>query len=266
MKKLLITSILITLTFISCDDIPNGVVDTADVDYQLVNINVPSEFIYSDQDSVFTTSIEFEKAETIARVWFNLLTEDGVTTVKQNVGMTDDGSAGDNRADDGVYTGRTILGEEIATGKYVINYFVEDNVTAGNNKVRRVASHTLSFLSGQQNSPPVISNLVAPDTIVVEDPRSLIELHITVSDPNGLLDISEVYFNVFGPGSSTGNKVSMFDDGQEGNGDDQAGDGVYSRIIEISPANQKGDYRFEFEAVDRVGEISNKIIHTLTVE
>ncbi|MDZ7765458.1 MAG: hypothetical protein U5K00_13695 [Melioribacteraceae bacterium] len=32
----------------------------------------------------------------------------------------------------------------------------------------------------------------------------------------------------------------MFDDGQEGNGDDQAGDGVYSRIIEIAPANQKG--------------------------
>lgn len=263
MKKTLILLVIMNVfMFTACDSIPTEVIDTADVDYQLVSISVPAQFIYNDQDSTLSVTLSFKNSSTISRVWFNVLTVNASSTIKQNVYLSQGASNNDVTS----FTGNTILGKGIPTGQYVLEFFVEDNITAGNGKVKKVASHNLEFLSGQQNSAPVISNLVAPDSIVVEDPRSLIELHINVDDQNGLLDIDEVYFNVFGPGSTTGNKVSMFDDGQEANGDVTANDGIYSRIIEITPTNTKGEYRFEFEAVDRVGALSNKIIHILTVK
>ncbi len=261
MKKLIFAALLFSIVFISCDEIPNEVIDTTSVNYKLSSVIAPNDFVYSEDDSTLTTSLIFTNAATISKVWFNVVTENGTTIIKQNVSMNRTGTNDDNVT----YTGSTVMGKGIPTGEYVIEYYVEDNITAGSNNTKQVASHNFQFLSGQQNSPPVISNLVAPDTVTVQDPRSIIELHIDVADSNGLLDIDEVYFNVFGPGSSTGNKVNMFDDGQEGNGDNTAGDGVYSRIIEVTPTNTMGEYRFEFEAVDKVGEVSNKIIHTIII-
>jgi len=57
----------------------------------------------------------------------------------------------------------------------------------------------------------------------------------------------------------------MFDDGNNGSdGDLIAGDGIYSIIIRLPPTGvTKGTYRWEFQARDRAGKSSNKIIHTL---
>lgn len=262
MNKIIITILLSLFVFVSCENIPSDVIETAEVDFKLVSLSAPPEFVYTQQDSTFETTIEFSNHQSISRVWFNIITEDGTTMLKQNVAMIG-GSLTPSEIRG--YYGSTILGKGIPTGNYITEYYVEDNIDAGNDKVHKIASHNFLFISGQQNKPPVISNLIAPDSVVVVAPRSLINLHIKVEDENGLLDIREVYFLVFGPGSTTGNKVSMFDDGQEANGDDSAGDGIFSRIIEVTPTNTKGEYRFEFEAVDRAGAVSNKIIHLLQV-
>lgn len=262
MNKIIITILLSLFVFVSCENIPSDVIETAEADFKLVSLSAPPEFVYTQQDSTFETTIEFSNHQSISRVWFNIITEDGTTMLKQNVAMIG-GSLTPSEIRG--YYGSTILGKGIPTGNYITEYYVEDNIDAGNDKVHKIASHNFLFISGQQNKPPVISNLIAPDSVVVVAPRSLINLHIKVEDENGLLDIREVYFLVFGPGSTTGNKVSMFDDGQEANGDDSAGDGIFSRIIEVTPTNTKGEYRFEFEAVDRAGAVSNKIIHLLQV-
>ncbi len=79
-------------------------------------------------------------------------------------------------------------------------------------------------------------------------------------DPNGASDILEIYFIVYRPdGTTNNNKVLLFDDGKPENGDVIAGDGIYSRLIQVDQSNQKGTYRFEFRAKDRLGDLSNII-------
>ena len=48
------------------------------------------------------------------------------------------------------------------------------------------------------------------------------------------------------------------------NGDETAGDGIYSVIIIFTGAPE-GSYRWEFQAVDRGGLYSNKITHYVEV-
>lgn len=87
-------------------------------------------------------------------------------------------------------------------------------------------------------------------------------------DPNGSSDILEVYFKVFRPdGTTNNNKFLLFDDGNVNeNGDLTAGDGIYSRLIQVDQSNQKGTYRFEFQAEDRPGALSNIINHYVLIQ
>ena len=87
-------------------------------------------------------------------------------------------------------------------------------------------------------------------------------------DPNGANDILEVYFKVYKPDGTTNDiKVFLFDDGNtQENGDLIAGDGIYSRLILVDQSNDKGTYRFEFQAKDRSGELSNIINHFVLVQ
>ncbi len=109
--------------------------------------------------------------------------------------------------------------------------------------------------------------MVEPDTVVATD-TILILTSLRVSDGNGLNDISEVYFIVYRPdGSTSGNKVFLFDDGNLlQNGDQTAGDGIYSRIIFVNQTNAKGTYRFEFKAIDRGGLQSNIINYPVLIQ
>lgn len=114
------------------------------------------------------------------------------------------------------------------------------------------------------NDPPVLSDLVAPDSVSRSGEANFL-LTVKVTDPQGLDDLDKVYFNSLKPdgSSSSGNPFYMRDDGL---GDDlYANDGIYSLRVSISPQNQLGDYRFEFEAIDKLGAKSNKIIHIITV-
>lgn len=261
MKKLSLISLLILLVFTACEDIPNDVIDSTDPDYRLLEINAPLEFFYSPSDSVFTTSAKFENTSTIARVWFNIVTDDGTASIKQNVPMLDDGSSesGDSSANDGTYTGNTILGESIASRNYVIEYYVENNARIGNDKTQLVASHTFLFTSSRENFPPIISNPVVPDTVIVQSPSSAVDLYLQVEDQNGLADIKNVYFYLYEPNSTDSIKISMADDGNtEVSGDVTAGDGIYSKRYFFRPTDKGGVYKLVFEAEDNSGQKSNK--------
>ena len=86
-------------------------------------------------------------------------------------------------------------------------------------------------------------------------------------DPNGTSDILEVFFIVYRPdGTTNGNRIQLFDDGNSSNGDVTAGDGIYSRLIQVDQTNQKGTYRFEFQAEDRSGALSNIINHYVLIQ
>ena len=58
----------------------------------------------------------------------------------------------------------------------------------------------------------------------------------------------------------------MYDDGSLiVHGDAVAGDGWYSLRVELPPTAQRGEYDFEFRAVDFSNTTSNVVIHNMVV-
>ncbi len=119
------------------------------------------------------------------------------------------------------------------------------------------------------NSPPALSNLVAPDTVVVPPlPDSLlITMSVAVFDSNGLGDVREVYFRSLDSSDPT-RLYSLQDNGDLKNyGDRVEGDGIYSIIVKLmdSPTVRK-TYRFAFQALDSFADTSATLLHSITVK
>lgn len=112
--------------------------------------------------------------------------------------------------------------------------------------------------------PPVIEDVVAPDTVwrpAAGDPDEHIEFIAVVSDPDGLSNVNTVEFwNADRPST----RIEMFDNGEQG--DATAGDGRYTRVVEISSSNQPGTNMFAFEATDLSGLSSSIVEKTVVVE
>jgi len=151
-------------------------------------------------------------------------------------------------------------------GKYQIEYFVEDNVNLPPNNSAKVGSALFTFDNNQNNLPPVISDVGLPASVNRGDSFLI---SVKVSDPNGLSDLYQVYFKLYRPDGSTvdpGNGLSyfiMFDDGTRG--DQTAGDGIYSLQNSFGSTAQTGTWKFEFQAKDYGGKLSNVITQNLTV-
>jgi hypothetical protein len=176
----------------------------------------------------------------------------------------DNGVAPDAIAGDGTFAG-------LITFKIVRSDIGDFQVAVTATNKSGVASNTLSsFVSVERlNQPPTLSDLVAPDSVSVSTSVVFLQLTVRASDPDGQNDIQKVFFNSFKPDGSpaSGNPFQMLDDGNAGgtSGDQVSGDGIYSLVIQLPPGTSKGDYRFEFQAEDRSGALSNTILHTITV-
>ncbi len=149
------------------------------------------------------------------------------------------------------------------SGNYYVKIFAIDKAGYSGNEIY------LNLNLYRENHPPVISDLNAPDTVFVQSQPVLIKLTIKATDPDGSNDIKAVQFNSFKPDGSpsSGNPFKMYDDGNSSgiSGDDKAGDGIYSIIIQLLPNTQRGRYRFEFQAIDKSNAQSNIITHFMDV-
>ncbi len=135
---------------------------------------------------------------------------------------------------------------------------------------KQVAESNFYFINGQDTLPPVISNLIMPDTI---QPGETILSTIEVSDRNGLNDIYFVFYEAYDPDgirvvNSQGiYQFPMFDDGMTSvNGDVTADDGIYSVRLTFPQNVQLGTWRFQFQAEDRTGALSNIINHYVLIQ
>ncbi|MFQ5708370.1 MAG: hypothetical protein ACE5HO_13015 [bacterium] len=179
--------------------------------------------------------------------------------------LVDDGSAGDVNAADGLYSGTLSSGLFKEASDYFLRFQAEDQ--AGNTSQPVVVSIHGFFVG---NRPPVISNVVAPNTVKIDPNQSTrILITVDVTDPQGLSDIDYVQFRSFLPGGQEADNspTQLADDGDTANtGDVVAGDGTFSRLIVLpSSGVPLGDFRFEFQAQDNSGALSNIINHILTV-
>ncbi len=257
--------ILIPIFLGGCEKTNNDIVDSL-ISYQVESINTADNFLYSTGDSLITISLTVNSSADIKSIYFDIYSSDNSQINSSPVNLYDDGSAanGDTTAGDNKYSARFPLSRSYPVGTYTIKYFITDI----NDNTRQVAVRTFEYDNNQTPFPPQLSNLIAPDSVTVEDPKSVIFMSVAASDPNGLNDISNVYFISYRPdGTTSGEKVQMFDDGDTNkNGDVKAGDGIYSILIEVTPQNNKGTYRFDFRAADRSSRLSNIISHNIVIQ
>ncbi|MBL1212790.1 MAG: hypothetical protein HND52_05450 [Ignavibacteriae bacterium] len=247
----------------SCDKIGDEIVEPQVSFVKVQNISAPNFVVYSPSDSSFVAAITFTNSEFIKDVWLSLSTTDGLVTITKSLKMFDDGSAasGDQTAGDNKYSAKIILSKSNPFSDYNIEFYVKNL----NNNIQKVAVHKFLYDNGQFNAAPIIENVFAPDTIVVESPKSIFRVIAEVSDSNGAQDISSVWFTSTRPdGSSSGAKIFLNDLGLDG--DETAGDGKYSIVVEVTPANTKGTYRFDFQAQDRRQTLSEIISYFITLE
>jgi len=175
--------------------------------------------------------------------------------------LLDDGKNNDAAANDGVF-GRAIPTAKLC-GDGTFSVVLRAIDAAGGESAAQ--SGATNVRRKGLNLPPAVGNLNAPATISRNRVPNSYVLSAQASDPNCITDLKRVFFNTFLPNGnpSSGNPFAMRDDGKEG--DAVAGDGRYSLTIQITPQNATGDYRFEFQAEDKKGASSPKIIHTITV-
>ncbi len=263
--RFFIAVIALLLGLIACDDISDNVVDPSLGKVNLLDITGPGILVRLAEDVPLKVVARFDNSESIKAVWFNVTSKDGTISITQNQPMTDDGSSqnGDDTRDDLRFTGTVMLTDEYPSDNYSIEVFTELN----DGIIQKVGFKSLSYDSGQENVAPVISDLSAPDSVVIEDPKSIFRLSIKASDSNGQNDISSVYFITTRPdGTSNNVKIQLFDSGNfQDHGDEEANDGIYSVIVEVTPQNAKGTYTFEFESEDRRGAKSNIIQHKIVL-
>ena len=159
----------------------------------------------------------------------------------------------------GQYAGRfDVIFPAGEVGVYTVLVFAEDRQGMLSNEVRGMM-HVSA-----EGAPPVISMVVAPDTVrrpMQGEPSALLELVAVVSDPDGRNNIASVEFwNVANPGT----KIGMFDEGTDG--DAEAADGRYTRIVQIESSNEPGVTTLAFQATDRAGLLSDIVEATTVVE
>ncbi len=174
--------------------------------------------------------------------------------------LRDDGIPPDLVANDSVFSATIQFDLSRAfAGTYSVQFSASDRSGLRSNVLVK------SLFIIRRNSIPVISNLVAPDTIVRPSGGSrFVSFSLAVSDSDGYEDIAVVFFRRLSPPSA--NTILMFDDGDaSSSGDIVAGDGIFTRILTIDSTAILGGQEFQFEAQDRFGAVSDSIVHTIVI-
>ena len=250
--------LLIPILIWGCEQTYDNVIDTSTQNYQVSNIAGIKDTVdlKVPGDSVITPRLIFTSQSEVSSAYFNVIASDLSQLNSSPITMTE--------VADNIFENNFVLSGQNPNGNYTINF----TATGLDGKNKQVAVSSFYFKNGQDNIPPAISNsVIDPDTVAVTQP-TVIFTSVEAADSNGQSDILEVYFIVYRPdGTTSGSKIQMFDDGNTSeNGDETADDGIYSRLIQVDQSNQKGTYRFEFQAEDRSGALSNIINHYVLIQ
>lgn len=252
------------LFLLGCEKDFDNVVDIETNSYQVVSIPTPVNFTYIPGDSIITISISLRSSDLVKSVFVNIYSSVNTKMSGSPLLLLDNGNIanGDLVRSDNTFSNRFPLSQSFPNGTYRIEYFITDvkNIT------KQSGISNFIYDNGQSNLPPVISNLVMPDSIEL-DIQFLMSLD--VSDSNGTSDILQVFYELYRP---DGTKITnsqgisefpLFDNGT--NGDAVANDQKYSVFLTFPSSSNppKGLWRFEFSARDRGRALSNKIIHLL---
>ena len=180
--------------------------------------------------------------------------------------LRDDGKSGDGAANDGTF-GLKANPSRFGSACGLFNLVFRAIDATGGVSAAQLQTLRITRVRLANNTIPVLSEPSIPATISRSASPNTHLLSIKASDPDAICDdaITRVFFNSFLPNgsASSGNPFNMRDDGKEG--DAVANDGRYSLTIQITAQVATGTYRFEFQAQDRNGGLSEKLIRTINV-
>jgi hypothetical protein len=268
-ERFQLNAVIATLLFAflsGCEKNFDEIIDVETADYQVTGTSSFSSFLYVEGDSSITIFLILKSSADVNSIFCDVIASDDTKLNNNPVLLLDNGNNanGDQVAGDNRFTNFFSLSRQNPFGTYRINYFVTDN----RDVTKLAAKQEFVYDNGQDNVAPVISNaIIEPDTLIVNNTVP-ISTSIKVTDENGLNDIENVYFTVYRPdGTTSGTQTEMFDDGNlNENGDQTASDGIFSRIIVVDQTNAKGTYRFNFQARDRRGLLSNTIDYFVLIQ
>jgi hypothetical protein len=265
LKKILLP-IFTLLLLAGCEKKFNNPVDVTTSQFQVLSTSNFQFYRYNTDSPSIIVFLKVDNSQDVSQVSAHIFDPDGNELDGSPIKLFDDGKisvSGDTTANDGEYTNKFKMSASDPVGQYGIKFYVQGT----DGEVKLAAIQYFNYDNGQTNQPPVISNVNAPDTLVVTHATN-ITMTVNVSDPNGLSDIQNVYFISYKPDGTTNNtQYSLYDDGNtSSDGDVKANDGIYSIIIQIAPSNTKGIYRFDFHAVDKSNAVSNIISQNIVVK
>jgi len=172
--------------------------------------------------------------------------------------------AGDVLAGDGVFSNRfqiSEISESNNQAEYIFRFIAYD-------KQNHRSQIWDSFVVFGPNSPPVIHQVVAPDSVSYQTVNTL--FMITVSDSDGIVDITQAYFESENLAMGfTQYEQALYNDGDFVNhGDLLAGDSIFTtRIDSDFLIGKKGVYNLIFHVKDATEEENiEKAEHTIHIE
>lgn len=259
----------------SCERKSNGVIDSSGTAPFLTEVTLSPSQVNSDSINVgairqpsdlltITTTIVGQvqaNSQHPVTVNYSISSPDSLNIVSTGA-LLDDGQAPDQAKGDGLFTGKASFQiRRVQVGLFAVEVCAESDDGYSSNAI------ILPLAVFRGNHPPVLSDLVAPDTVKLGGQSPALLLRVRASDPDGLSDVARVVFNSYKPDGSAsgGNPFIMYDDGLPAHGDEKAGDGIFSYLNTDLKGAQLGTFRFEFQAFDRLNEPSNVIIFRITV-
>ena len=251
--------LLIPILFWGCEKTYDNLIDTSTENFQVssvagikdtIDLKIPG-------DSLLSLRLNFTSQSEVSKAYFDIYASDNSRLNTSPVEMEE--------VTENIFENDFILKRENPIGNYTVRF----SASGLDGKSKQVAVGSFYFNNGQDNLPPVISNLIMPDSVQAGE---TILYTIEVRDSNGLNDVEFVFYEAYNPDgirvvNSQGiYQFPMFDNGNTSeNGDVNAGDGTYTVVLTFPTTAQIGTWRFEFQARDRSKTLSNKIIHNIVV-
>ncbi len=274
-----IAAIVSLFFFVSCeldqsvtlDHTPSPpVLDSASVTPVFINIGGNASLTSFDTSITIRASLD-RAYPTSTAVIYSIYAPNGDLFTSGTV--ADNGITPDLVAGDGHYAvRRTISIPTELVGTFTVQ------VTAHNTLQEYSSSiHLPIAVFNLNNTPPLLSGLSAPDTVIVPSGTDInfVKVSITAADSQGLNDIVSVTLKSLRPDSSVAGLFPLYDDGGTtvrptfniSSGDSIANDGRYTLVIPIFSSTQTNTYReFIFTATDRSNAISTPVIKRVYIQ
>jgi hypothetical protein len=185
----------------------------------------------------------FEGKNEISAVKYSVMVDDSSSILGIGL-LNDEGISPDRIANDSIYSGYVQFQfERVLVGKLTLSIWSENQTGDLSNTI------LLPLTIVRINRPPIISDLIAPDTINLATTTTFYN-SLKVLDPDGQGDIKSVLR--FTP---SGKILQLH----------ATNDSIYTEQVSLNPPPSLGPYTFRFCAVDRSNDTSNILIKTIVI-